>query len=612
MGDRMGEARVLLSDVFGHGSFRPGQEEAVASLLAGRDVVAVLPTGAGKSLCYQLPALVARAEGRGTTLVISPLIALMQDQVAGLTARGIRAQALHSQMDDVERRRAISDLRCDALDLLYVSPERAAMETFVDFVQEHVGLLAIDEAHCISQWGHDFRPEYMELGALRSALGVPTIALTATATPRVVREIEASLGIAPVVVAQGFVRPNLSFRVAPLSRDAERLEALEATLRARGFSQGGAGKCIVYCATRKKVDMVVKALRQAGFPAGHYHAGRTASARERAQFAYESGRTPVLVATNAFGMGVDSPDVRLVVHFQCPGSLEAYYQEAGRAGRDGRPAECHLYFGVGDLVTQRFLAQRGGHGDGGLLRALERYARDGAQCRQVSICDYFGQTQVPPCGACDVCNDEVGGENDRPSLESDAPSRTPSSEGPPLEEFDKLRILESVSALTRPVGRTALARALRGSRAKSLRRGGLADIPGHGTMKSFSEGQIVTAIDALLREGRLVRKGDKYPTVWLPDKPVRAGRGSARPSGRSFPRANALVRALENYRRRQARSLQWKPYMVFHRKVILAIDSQRPATLGALASIPGMGPAKIERFGEDLVDLVVRHAALEA
>ncbi len=598
----------VLTEVFGLAAFRPGQLAAVNAVVGGRDAVVLLPTGGGKSLCYQVPALVARRQGKGTTVVVSPLIALMQDQVSALLGLGISAAALNSHQDDDARRAVVSRLLKGELDLLYVSPERAAMEGFRRLLEKvSVGLLAIDEAHCLSQWGHDFRPEYLRLGELRKFLSCPVIALTATATTRVIDEIVDQLVLAnPVVVRGSFARPNLQFRVEHVRTDVARIEALIAAVR----RHQGKGRVIVYCSTRKKAETVSKALKSAGMRCGYYHAGRTKLARERAQNAFEAGRTRVLVATNAFGMGIDYSDVRLIVHFGAPGSLEAYYQEAGRAGRDGEASVCTMYFGPGDLVTQRRLQEREGGATSGAARladslaAVERYAQ-GQRCRQAMLCEHFTNDPHLDCGICDVCAGDVADV-------AQAMAAAPPAAHVVLPEPYRATIVEAVAALRRPVGKTNLARALRGSRAKALSRLGLLSLPQHGALKAFEERDIVAAVEGLLQSGALIRKGMKYPTVWLPGRAVRATSTSTERSSISSsrrPRYNDFVRSLENYRRRMARSLKWKPYMVFQQRVIVALDKQRPATRDALAKIPGLGTSKIDRFGNDLLELLRQHAS---
>ncbi len=609
-------AREILEGVFGHEDFRPGQAEAVCTALAGRDVVVLQPTGSGKSLCYQVPALVAGRRGQGTTIVVSPLIALMRDQVGALAARGARVAALHSQQDADAQRDAVARFLRGELELFYVSPERAALASFRRMLaRTRVALFAVDEAHCVSQWGHDFRPEYMRLAELREIASAPMIALTATATAAVLAEIESGLGLrSPLIVRAGLDRPNLAFAVCALRTHEARLAALVAELDAAGLRKRGAGRAIVYCSTRKVTERVASELRSAGIGAGHYHAGRTGLARERAQLAFEAGRTRVLVATNAFGMGIDLPDIRLIAHFQTPGSVEAYYQEAGRAGRDGEPARCLLFFGASDLMTQRRLASVSGGGASIARRraeaiaAIERYATQ-LRCRQQALVAHFtGEATGEPCGRCDVCTGAAG-------VSDAGRAATPvRSEIAQLSDDALAVVVRAVGQITRPVGKTNLARALRGSRARALARGGLLAMPEHGALAEYSEGSIAAAIDALVGEGRLRRTGRKYPTLWLPGRPVREARASGKNgAATSAPRARSqrwggpVARALDNYRRRKARDLRWKTYMVFQHNVLLAIDRELPDTRAALAKIPGLGPAKLERFGDDILELVRQH-----
>ncbi|HHN78366.1 MAG TPA: hypothetical protein ENK11_06820, partial [Phycisphaerales bacterium] len=395
-----------------------------------------------------------------------------------------------------------------------------------------------------------------------------------------------------------------------------------------------------------------------GVRVGHYHAGRTKLARERAQQAFEAGRTRVLVATNAFGMGIDLPDIRLIVHFQTPGSIEAYYQEAGRAGRDGEPARCLLFFGLADLATQRRLSERSSSSAAqderreAALAGIERYARD-ERCRHAMLVRHFtGREEEPECGRCDVCRNELAeGGPGRPARSMDACAGDAGStlasgrRGGMASEIETLpetaleSIVSAVDRLSRPVGRRNLAQALRGGKAKTLSRGGLLTLPEYGTLSAWREDDVLAAIDGLLAAGRLQRTGRKYPTVWIPGKPVRGGAGragatrrganssgtDAQPGGAGVATGSArsgasgrsgrrparyggdIARALDNYRKRKARALGWKTYMVFQRKVILAIDREEPDSLEALARIPGLGPAKIERFGEDVLSVVRQH-----
>ena len=602
----------VLKQVFGHAALRPGQERAVQAFLEGHDVAVLLPTGAGKSLCYQLPAVLLAQRAAGVTLVVSPLIALMEDQVAALARRGIAARALHSQQDELAQRDTVALLLTGKLTLLYVSPERAVLPGFGRLlVRSRVARLVVDEAHCVSQWGHDFRPEYLALGDLRQTLRVPVMALTATATPRVMNEIAAHLQlVTPTWVRGSFVRPNLRFEVVAAGKDAARLAATRAALQAAGIGLAGrgargGGRAIVYCATRRKVESVAAALTEAGLPVGFYHAGRTDAARRRAQKHYDTGKTPILVATNAFGMGVDHPDVRLVVHFQAPGSLEAYYQEAGRAGRDGAPATCLLLFGRGDLVLQKQLAQRSAASKvqqsaaREALQALEIYAC-AARCRQQIMVNYFAPNEpAAVCAVCDACT-QLG------AVAAQAAEMAPPSVATtamlPAEALEL--IVAAVAQMRRPAGRGAIAKALCGSRAQTLKRAGLLDIVQHGQLKPYGEAAVLVGIESLMTAGRLVPKGKKYPTVWLAGRPVRAAAAGTK---RARPAAPPLQRALENYMRRTARALKWKSYMVLTRSVIAQIVACQPASLRLLGEIHGLGPAKIERFGADILALVAAH-----
>ncbi len=588
---------TIARDVFGYAELRAGQRDAITAVLEGRDAIVLLPTGGGKSACYQIPAVFLARKGRGTTLVVSPLIALMNDQVAGLRGKGIAAAAIHSQLEDDDRAAAIGAFVRGELAVLYVSPERAVLDSFKRLLaRAPIALLAIDEAHCVSQWGHEFRPEYMRLAELREIVRAPVIALTATATGRVMTEIGKGLALHdPLIVRGDFRRPNLAFEVQHHKGDAARIAAIIAILDAAGLrSRAGAGRGIVYCSTRKKTESVAGELKAAGFAAQHYHAGRTGLARDRAQRAFEVGRARILVATSAFGMGIDYPDVRAVVHFQAPGSVEAYYQEAGRAGRDGDPARCVMLFGQGDLMTQRRISG-GSHRDEDALLALERYAM-AARCRQQLICTHFtGADDVPACGRCDVCTGSV--------------HEVVAEVVPVLPAADQQLIVEAVGALHRGVGKTNLARALRGSHAKAVVAHGLVQLPQFGRLTDASEASIIATIDRLVAERRLVRRGKKYPTVALPGAaPVRqAAPRASRPRG-SGARTSSITLELDSFRKRMARQLKWKAYMVLQRATIAAIDQARPASREALAKIAGLGPAKIARFGDEILAVVRRHA----
>lgn len=606
----MDVAKDVLREVFGFSDFRAGQAEAVEPAMRGNDAAVLLPTGAGKSLCFQVPGIARARLGHGPTLVVSPLIALMADQVDALRGRGVRAGALNSHLSAADARQMIADYEDGEVEFLYVSPERAAQDGFRRSLERRrPGFVAIDEAHCVSQWGHDFRPEYMQLAELREFVDGPMMAVTATATPRVLKELVRRLGLeSPHVVRGDFRRPNLSFGVELIAKHDARTARLVELLDSAGLrGRSVGGKAIIYCSTRKHTEKVAADLASAGFASRHYHAGRTKIQREKAQHAFATGRIRVLVATSAFGMGIDFPDVRLVAHFQSPGSLEAYYQEAGRAGRDNEAARCVLFFSDADMATQRLIGS--GRGLGEALRAMESYALTD-ECREQNICSHFGMSESPACGRCDVCTDSVVVT---PELEARHESVDALSPG------ERAIVIAAVGELSKPAGKTGIARALRGSRAKSLNKCGLLKLSQHGALRGVDERAIVRCIEDCLDSGELVRKGNKYPTVWIPGKPVRARATDAAPKKaaakkrapkRGLSKATTrayytpLQGALERFRQRKARELKWKPYMVFQKKTIVAIDERRPGSLKDLESIPGLGNIKIERFGDELLRLV--------
>ncbi|HSN14603.1 MAG TPA: ATP-dependent DNA helicase RecQ [Anaeromyxobacteraceae bacterium] len=395
------DARETLRDVFGHAAFRPGQEAIVTAALEGRDCVGVMPTGAGKSLTYQLP---ARLLG-GTTLVVSPLIALMKDQVDAMSRAGLRATFLNSTLSSEERQARVRALRRGEIELLYAAPE--GLEASVGSALEGVplSLIAVDEAHCISHWGHDFRPAYRNLAGLRDRFGAPVLALTATATPAVTRDIAAQLGmVRPLLVKGSFLRRNLRLRAVKKGGDGP--SAREAILRLVHARRGQSG--IVYALSRRSVEEMAEFLSAHGVRAAAYHAGLAPEERERIQDDFRTGRADVIVATVAFGMGIDKPDIRFVFHRDLPRSPEAYYQEVGRAGRDGRPADCVLFYSWADVMAW----DRLGGDDEEQAAAQKRQVRamfdfaDGDGCRHERICRHFGES-VPPCGdACDACTGE--------------------------------------------------------------------------------------------------------------------------------------------------------------------------------------------------------------
>lgn len=397
----MDRLHLILQRYFGHTAFKPYQQEIIDDLLAGRDVLAVLATGGGKSLCYQVPALI----GDGVTLVISPLIALMKDQVDDLQARGIGAEALNSSGSYATTRRILSELEEGHVQILYVSPEKAVSEDFLDLLSTlPITLIAIDEAHCISMWGHQFRPEYRSLAVLKERFpGVPMVALTATATPDVRDDVSRQLRLEdPSVYVGSFNRRNLRYAVIP--KDDGAYDRLRTYLRNRS---GDAG--IVYVTTREGAETLAANLQADGVSALPYHAGMTAAARAETQDRFISGKVPIICATNAFGMGIDKPDVRFVVHYDIPKTLEAYYQESGRAGRDGNASDCILFYHDDDAKRLRSFIDRDLPSEfqrevaRSKLQSMVEYCTT-TGCRRRVLLEYFGEHfDALPCGGCDVC-----------------------------------------------------------------------------------------------------------------------------------------------------------------------------------------------------------------
>ena len=494
---------ALLKAVFGHDSFQPGQEELIDALLSGRDLLGVMATGSGKSLCYQFPAV--QREQR--CLVVSPLISLMNDQVKKLALAGIAAAGLHSHVSLPERQKAMELWVAKRLRFLYVAPERLSDDAFMAAIAvNRPDYVVVDEAHCISHWGHDFRPEYQSLGRLKELLDIPFAAFTATATPKVQEEIMANLKLRrPLLRVRGFYRPNLSFAALMEPRERRRGERIVEETAVDGAS-------IVYCSSRKRVDELVQELRRAGRPAFAYHAGLEPDVREKAHIHFRDDTRVVIVATNAFGMGVDRPDVRCVIHAQMPGTLEAYYQEAGRAGRDGLMARCLLMHSPGDTAIQEFFNRQSVESVPAEKRAeWERHRQDqldlmrryayGAGCRQRAIMDYFGDAESLPegCGQCDNC-------------------QTPAAQPVDAKTQETVRIVLSGAArLGGRFGGSQLADLVTGSDTAQIRRYKHEQLPTYGRLSSMTKRRVQALIQALVRSGYLRQEGLRYPVLAITD-----------------------------------------------------------------------------------------------
>jgi ATP-dependent DNA helicase RecQ len=615
----------------GYESFRPGQREAIETLLEKGRLLLVAPTGGGKSLIYQLPASLLP----GTSLVISPLVSLMHDQVQALEARGVPATFLAATLSAEEMRVRLARLRAGAFKLAYVAPERLAYPGFralaVDLAPP---LVAVDEAHCISEWGHDFRPDYLEIGALLAEMRPPRVlACTATATPVVRDEILVRLGLGADTpqMLRGFARPNLALRARHVSSVRERDRQVDLQLaEALGAPGAARGTAIVYAPTRRLTEEEAARLAARGWRTAGYHAGMTGDARTRVQRAFADGSLEVVVATNAFGMGIDRADVRAVVHLAPPGSVEAYYQEVGRAGRDGAEAFGLLLHSPGDLPLRRRLIERGGGEEPpkpeviehkwSLFLDLMRWA-EGGSCRHDAILRYFGDEAetLAGCGRCDVCR-EIGGEE----------------AGDEETSLLVRKALSAVARVDRRYGLTAAVKLLAGLPDPRLLRAGLDRTPTFGVLRGHPEAWLtqllrrcVTAgwvdftpgekpVVRLTSSGRAVMKGDRPARLVLPREEDRAGalsvlpRGGPRPARAQEatdtlpPEAQPLFEELRRLRLELAREESVPAFVVASDRTLRDVALLRPRTLDELLLAHGIGPAKAERYGARLLEAVAR------
>ena len=593
----------ILKSRFGHDAFLPLQQDVVANVLAGRDSLVLMPTGSGKSLCYQLPAVALK----GVTLVVSPLIALMKDQVDALKQRGIAADFVNSTMTQAEIRRVQMEAYNGKLDILYAAPERIALPRFRDFLHAlDLGLIAIDEAHCISEWGHDFRPDYRNLQALRADFpGVPLIALTATATQRVRQDIVDQLKIPEAAqFVASFNRPNLTYRVLPKRRSFDVLAGMLGELRE--------GSAIVYCFSRQGTEGLASRLTERGLKALPYHAGLDDDVRRETQERFLRGDAPIIVATIAFGMGVDKPDVRLVVHYDLPKSVEGYYQETGRAGRDGRPSECVLFYSYRDKINQEFFIGQI-EDDAQRRNAEEKLDRmvaygDAASCRRAFLLGYFGEEWVADeCGGCDVC-----------LAASEQPDPTTTYDGTEIAQ----KALSAIIRTGERFGANHVVRVLRGSRAQQVLRLGHDQLSVHGIARNFTDDDLKDVIDQLVDKGLAARRTDgDYPTLYVTDKGrrflderetltlARISPAPARDGGAPDPDLYELLRAL---RKKIADDMNVPAFVVFGDATLRQLATHRPLDRDSFLRIKGVGQSKLDQFGDAFISAIRDHSPARA
>ncbi|KYG59818.1 DNA helicase RecQ [Planococcus maritimus] len=579
------QARKLLQSHFGYDSFRTGQEQAITQVFDGQNTICVMPTGGGKSMCYQIPALAME----GTTIVVSPLISLMKDQVDSLQAAGIPAASINSSLDVYEVREILHEVQMGIIKLLYIAPERLDSEMFLDGLQGvKVPLIAVDEAHCISQWGHDFRPSYRLISRMLEIFpGNPTVlALTATATPQVREDICRILDIEEQnTVITGFERANLSFSVIQ-GQDRERF--------IRDYVQKNDNEAgIIYAATRKTVDSVYEALIKRGVKAAKYHAGMPDDERRLGQERFLNDEVTVMVATNAFGMGIDKSNIRYVIHYQLPKNMESYYQEAGRAGRDGLPSECIVLYASQDVQTQRFLidqAQDPSRIPGELkkLQGMVDYCHT-ENCLQQFIVHYFGDGSAAPCGHCGNCVDE--------------------REGQDVTE-DVQKVLSCVIRMGQKFGKTMTAQVLTGSRNKKVLDFRFDQLSTYGVLKHMNSKEVSNLIEFMISQELLAVEQGSFPTIFVPDggRDVLLGKRRVMRKGAVITKRIAtndpLFEELRTIRKKLADEAGVPPFVIFSDKSLQDMVARRPKDEDAFLEVSGVGANKLEKYGEYFLEAI--------
>lgn len=585
----------MLETYFGYTSFRPAQEAPIASLLRNEDVIGIMPTGAGKSICFQIPALCKA----GLTIVFSPLISLMKDQVDGLLVQNIPAALINSTLTQAEFNKTMYEVRSGKIKLLYIAPERLGSNFFCNVLRAlPIAQVIVDEAHCISEWGHDFRPSYRLIGEWLNSLPKRPIvgAFTATATKYVENDIKKLLGLDKAnVYVTGFDRPNLSFSVI---RTPKRMDYVVHYVRQHANENG-----IIYCATRKDVDRVYENLTRAGIKVGHYHGGLSDEVRREMQNAYADDKLQVMVATNAFGMGIDKSNVRYVLHYQMPRNMESYYQEAGRAGRDGAPAECILLYSGQDVQVHKYLIEQ----------SIETPERQEVELRKLQsmidycfcsnclrkyMLNYFGESTVwTTCDNCSSCK----GSGDKVNVTKEAKA-----------------IFRAIMGTDERYGSSMITSIVRGERTDRIMRAGHDALPVFGLLSNVDEKSIKGLIQQFVASGYLRSSSGKYPVLSLTagaeevlgghkeveeirqhvSVPSRTSRSTSTTSrGKSSSGAGGLFEHLRQHRKRLAEEAGLRPYLIFPDTVLIDLANLRPTTLGEFGNVKGVGEAKLKKYG---------------
>ena len=599
------QALRMLETYFGYTSFRPAQEAPIASLLRNEDVIGIMPTGAGKSICFQIPALCKA----GLTIVFSPLISLMKDQVDGLLVQNIPAALINSTLTQSEFNKTMYEVRSGKIKLLYIAPERLSSNFFCNVLRAlPIAQVIVDEAHCISEWGHDFRPSYRLIGEWLDSLPKRPIvgAFTATATKYVENDIKKLLGLDKAnVYVTGFDRPNLSFSVI---RTPKRMDYVVHYVRQHANENG-----IIYCATRKDVDRVYENITRAGIKAGHYHGGLNDEVRREMQNAYADDKLQVMVATNAFGMGIDKSNVRYVLHYQMPRNMESYYQEAGRAGRDGAPAECILLYSGQDVQVHKYLIEQ----------SIETPERQNVELRKLQsmidycfcsnclrkyMLNYFGESTVwTTCDNCSSCK----GSADKVNVTKEAKA-----------------IFRAIMGTDERYGASMITSIVRGERTDRIMRAGHDALPVFGLLSNVDEKSIKGLIQQFVASGYLRSSTGKYPVLSLTAgaEEVLAGRKEVEeirqhvsvPSrtsksvtsvarGKSSSTSGGLFEHLRQHRKRLAEEAGLRPYLIFPDTVLIDLANLRPTTLGEFGNVKGVGEAKLKKYGLTFLQAIAEY-----